>query len=353
MRSFKRALQTFTGALMIFGMMDVCTLGEILPQGTQTMCLSNINLRGTPSITAPKTGSLYRGQVLRAVETRKCEPTETISGNWCLVRLPEGKTGWACMDYLSLGRLGSMDSPALSIPTPTQISHQPLPLDFTYHKANLSGKNKVNGIIYRMRFHRLLGSEEWVGPDIPEFVPRSLNPDFVLVILDIKDNVLLAFYRSRPCTGDFDQYRARAYTADGTLLWSLSLDRFLPSDKKREVQDIRYTGSLLIFNAACTSYCDEVECRCSALVAIDPVAGEEVWRTPALVSNNIFIVEDDWIFCGYGFTAEPDFLYIVEKTSGRVVYSQHLDSAMSYLELHQNTLSVITYKSLYRFRISN
>ena len=319
---------------------------------TQAVCLSNLRLREKPDPAAPQIGRMFRGQVVWVLAgNSRPEDPPGGPGQWLPVRIPGGPAGWASADYLSLGQPAAPLVPGRAWPTLTLLSRENFSSLADLSTVGLAGHNKPNGVQYRLRSHRVPGSQAWVGPVVPPWLPRRVEPDLELQILDPVPEGYLAFYRSGHSYGGDDRYLARLYGSDGQLGWEVDLDRFLPDGQEREVQDIRYSPPLLLFNAACTSYCEQVKCRCSELVAIDPALKQKVWQTPHLISNNIFIAADGWIFCGYGFTAEPDFLYLVERNSGLVGPAQPLDSAPEYLELQDGILAVVTSRSIYRFKV--
>ena len=52
-----------------------------------------------------------------------------------------------------------------------------------------------------------------------------------------------------------------------------------------------------------------------------------LWRSKALVANaQTFAVTPDYLLTGYGFTAEPDYLYLLDRRTGRVVERLSLPS---------------------------
>ena len=56
------------------------------------------------------------------------------------------------------------------------------------------------------------------------------------------------------------------------------------------------------------------------LTALDPKTGRVLWQSPSLVANaDGFAVVGDVIVTGYGFTAEPDYLYALDRSTGRVL----------------------------------
>jgi hypothetical protein len=206
----------------------------------------------------------------------------------------------------------------------------------------LTGRNKQGGST-ALRFRR------YVPPDTPSYVARSQD-DVPLFLADETDEGWLGFYKGN-CggLGDVCDYRAVLYGSTGTPRWSLDLNSFLTQDRFVEIQDIRLHDGALYFNEACATYADETDGQCSSLVRIDPEFKDVLWRTPPLTSNNIFIFADPYVVAGYGFTAEPDALHLVEQRTGRIATQADLDSAHEYLEVQDGTLYVVTYRSVYAF----
>ncbi|MBN2433494.1 MAG: SH3 domain-containing protein [Acidobacteria bacterium] len=346
------ALTICTLALILAVFLRGDTADHSLPSGSQALCLQNVRLRDAPSISAAPLKTVPRGQVLSALAIRDTAEQDTPFTRWCQVESVTGDAGWISLDFVSLNRPGPLN-PRTRRPALIHMESRFLAYGSDYAALGLSGVNKINGRIYRLRSHRLPGEGQWIGPAVPAAVPHVLPSGLELNILDDHPEGWLAFYRSPPGTGAYDTYEARFYGQDGTLQWSVGLDRFLPDGQPREIQDIRLVPPRLFFNAACASYSRESGDRCSELVAIHPDTGEELWRTPHLVSNNIFIPAGAWLICGYGFTSEPDFLYIVDQISGQVLTWQALDSAADYLEIRDDVLWVTTYNYLHSYRMAS
>lgn len=88
------------------------------------------------------------------------------------------------------------------------------------------------------------------------------------------------------------------------------------------------------------------------LTAIDIGHAQVLWRSRPLVSNaNNFVVLDDVIVTGYGFTAEPDYLYVINRTSGAIVQTVRLRSAPEYILLKGTKLFVRSYDTDYVFSL--
>lgn len=86
------------------------------------------------------------------------------------------------------------------------------------------------------------------------------------------------------------------------------------------------------------------------LSALDIRTGMLLWRSKPLVANaNNFLVKDGAIITGYGFTAEPDFLYVLNKTDGRILQKVAVKSAPEYLVEKDDKLFVRTYHTDYVF----
>jgi len=120
-----------------------------------------------------------------------------------------------------------------------------------------------------------------------------------------------------------------------------------------EVQDIRLADGVLYYNEACQSYSREAQGQCSSLVAVDPRARRVLWRTAPLTSNGRFRLRGCYIVAGYGFTAEPDSVYLVERGSGAVVQKLFVSSSPEQLTLvGRDHLDVTLYSGITRkFRL--
>ena len=59
----------------------------------------------------------------------------------------------------------------------------------------------------------------------------------------------------------------------------------------------------------------------------------------------------DVILCGYGFTAEDDFLYQIDRKTGAVIGETDLASMMDYIVYQDGRLYVRTYHTDYVFEV--
>ncbi len=88
------------------------------------------------------------------------------------------------------------------------------------------------------------------------------------------------------------------------------------------------------------------------MVAIDLSDNSVLWRSDPLVSNaSNFKIVGDTIICGYGFTAEPDYIYLLNRYTGDKVSSIDVASAPYQFEIVDKRLYVATYDTAYEFMI--
>lgn len=90
----------------------------------------------------------------------------------------------------------------------------------------------------------------------------------------------------------------------------------------------------------------------SYIVAIDTTTGETLWRSEDQVcGSHNFVFEGDSIICGYGFTDEPDYIYILNKKNGKTQKQIKVKSAPYYFVPQEDQLYVITYNTEYLYSI--
>ncbi|WP_029233065.1 DUF3298 and DUF4163 domain-containing protein [Butyrivibrio sp. VCB2006] len=89
------------------------------------------------------------------------------------------------------------------------------------------------------------------------------------------------------------------------------------------------------------------------MAAIDLSTKELLWKSEPQVSNaSNFVIVDDTLICGYGFTAEPDYIYLLDKYTGDKVEQIKVNSAPYQFEVQGDKLYVATYNTAYEFDIT-
>jgi hypothetical protein len=199
----------------------------------------------------------------------------------------------------------------------------------------------------------------WVGEEVPPFVLVSGGTRELFLLDEAPDGFVGLYrdpYNAGSCTlgGNANcSFGVALFECSGRTRWLFLLDPMMSRKDHLEVQDVRYADGVLYFNEACQSYSREAQGKCSSLVAVEPLTQRVLWRTRPLVSNNVFVVAGDYLITGYGFTAEPDALFFVRRSDGRVTRAAALPNAHQGMELGPDgVLAVTTYDGSHlRFRV--
>ena len=93
---------------------------------------------------------------------------------------------------------------------------------------------------------------------------------------------------------------------------------------------------------------------CTAFIlAIRIEDGALLWKSDYQVAGaQNFLIGEDTIICGYGFTREPDYLYVLSRHSGAKLQTIKLHSAPEYFIPEDDSLIVLTYDTIYEYNIS-
>jgi outer membrane protein assembly factor BamB len=128
------------------------------------------------------------------------------------------------------------------------------------------------------------------------------------------------------------------------------LDNFFPDIL--EMSTMQPVGNILYFDCNYNGYASILEKKTGYLVAMDLTTGDVLWASKNLTASAWhFLVLDDTLVAGYGFTDEPDFLYLLNRHDGSLLQTVKLKSAHSFLIARGNRLYVRTYDTDYVFDI--
>jgi hypothetical protein len=152
-----------------------------------------------------------------------------------------------------------------------------------------------------------------------------------------------------------DGASARILLAVGlnTLLYAFDFQHYVwppnirPGEREFVYEEVVWAqeanGVLYVENAHLT-YAKSSYGQNAYITAIDLKSKKRLWRSKALVANaDTFVLTPDYVVAGYGFTAEPDFLYLLDRKTGRVVERLALPSGPERITRHGNRLTVRTY----------
>ncbi len=118
------------------------------------------------------------------------------------------------------------------------------------------------------------------------------------------------------------------------------------------VQWAEVIDNVLYVSTSHSTYAESSKGINAFITAIDLSDYGMLWQSAPLVSNaKNFEVIGDNIVCGYGFTAEPDYLYVLNRFTGKKVQTIKLASGPSYIIRKGEKLYVRTYNRNYVFKI--
>lgn len=89
------------------------------------------------------------------------------------------------------------------------------------------------------------------------------------------------------------------------------------------------------------------------IMAIDTKDDYKIlWKTEPLTCNSDnFIVTDDAVICGYGFTKEDDFVYVLDRNTGERVQTYKVKTGPDWLHMDVDKLYVRCYDTDYVFEV--
>ncbi len=137
----------------------------------------------------------------------------------------------------------------------------------------------------------------------------------------------------------------RVFDAGATMVASSATDVF-------GINYADVTGGALLVQTSRNGYSKDVGGKTAFVTAYDTAEGRLLWQSAPLVANGgNFVVTRDWVITGYGFTAEPDFLYVLDLATGKTLTKAALPSGPSAMALQGDKLLVRTYDHDLVFRL--
>jgi hypothetical protein len=189
----------------------------------------------------------------------------------------------------------------------------------------------------------------WAGRAVPAFVPLTLGTRELFVLDDV-DGGLLALWRDPYGASSCDlasgrncDFEVRLFDCAGALRGRVAPSDHWSRPDRLELQDVRYEGGVVYWNEACQSYSREAGGQCSRLVAYDLAAARVRWKSAPLRSNGWFLVHGRYVVTAYGFTAEPDAIFVLRREDGATVSRTPVTTMAQKLEIAGEVLVATTY----------
>ncbi|MGH3137981.1 MAG: hypothetical protein ACRDPV_15965 [Gaiellaceae bacterium] len=172
----------------------------------------------------------------------------------------------------------------------------------------------------------------------PSWAPRAFK-GAELESAVLQHGKLFLVYDGRYVIGANARTQSLRYAYDVTTLTRPpNRAEFEPVTWAREADGVLYLSNSHL------TYATQTKGRNAYVTAIELGAKKVLWRSPALVANaRTFVVSGDVIVAGYGFTAELDFLYVLDRRTGEVLDRLPVTSAPEIIKLRGDLLHVRTY----------
>lgn len=201
--------------------------------------------------------------------------------------------------------------------------------------ALVRSQRRDPGTVYRI---------DWVG-----WAPRSFHGLKLLQALSQPGTVFLLYgadgTRARLLAVADAKTHAMRYAFDfGTFARPPSIRTGDAGLVTEQVVWAREADGVLYVETAHQTYAESSGGLNGYLTAVSIRTERILWRSPSLVANaSDFVLAGDVLVSGYGFTKEPDFLYVLDRRTGRALNRLAVPSAPERIVRHGNRLAVRTY----------
>ncbi len=128
--------------------------------------------------------------------------------------------------------------------------------------------------------------------------------------------------------------------------------RWVHGNKSLWVYTAQPDDKTLFVIASSPGYAHEVAGKTGYLAALELSSGKLLWQAGPRVANTYNLaIGKDFLICGYSFTAEPDYLFLLDKKTGRTLQKIRVKSAVEHLQLVDDRLYVRCYDADYVFKV--
>lgn len=147
-----------------------------------------------------------------------------------------------------------------------------------------------------------------------------------------------------------DEQQETLYAAYDFAKYEFSPKTTLMGNYQR-VDDFVIEGNVLYVAHGTNGYSDGAGYQTGYITAFNMEKQEIIWTTQPLTCNSHFTIYNNSIICGYGFTSEPDNLFVLDKYSGQRVQKISMKKMVNDVVVRDGLAYVRTYSFDYVFKI--
>ncbi len=200
-------------------------------------------------------------------------------------------------------------------------------------------------------FHNV-NAYPYYDEELPGIIPFLTTDAMATAAWSNRGNIFCRFSDSILVVMDSTHKVRAAYDLGA---WSMGPD-YIKEDidyVRQEIQWAVLADSILYVSHFHRTYAESSGFQNAYITAIDINNNTILWRSAPLCCNSLtFEVWGDLIFCGYGFTKEPDFMYALDRSTGAVVQKLPVKSGPEYVIRKGDKLYVRTYNMDYVFAVT-
>lgn len=190
--------------------------------------------------------------------------------------------------------------------------------------------------------------------ELPAWIPRDVEGKRIVIAIEDQDHAIAlyakTYWRGRVLVV-FDAKRELVAAYDFSA-WSGPGPAQDGEADDRRIHWAMVREGVLFVSSGHFGYAKESGGRTAYLTALDLATGDLLWRSDPLVANaRNFIYRDGYIISGYGFTAEPDFLFVIDAKTGKTVSKKKLRKGPEVILEKEGKVFVRTYDTDYVFDV--
>lgn len=191
--------------------------------------------------------------------------------------------------------------------------------------------------------------------NIPASIPTRRGDDILIKAINQGDDLLCIYGH------DFSlgRYLTSFNLSSGKVNFAFDFHNFMPpprhlpdeNDVDERVMWAQVKDNVLYVSTGNGGYAKNTYGQDAYLNAIDLKDGRLLWRSQPLVSNSSdFLLYQDAIITGYGFSMQQHFLYVVNQSDGRIVQTIPIRKMADYIRNRGDVIYVRTYDADYVFK---